>query len=111
MLFEFLGKTPGLVPEEHGGIHIIMDRTTVRIRVDLTTSRAYRYISKNILIGTRPCIGENHGLFLGVPIRRGRWTFYPAMLQQQPQVHSRRPPYISRACQTGRTHAMVVPQG
>ncbi|KAF3160687.1 hypothetical protein TWF106_006034 [Orbilia oligospora] len=28
MLFEFLGKSHGLVPEEHGGIHIIMDRTT-----------------------------------------------------------------------------------
>ncbi|KAF3918046.1 hypothetical protein ABW21_db0204790 [Orbilia brochopaga] len=30
MLFEFLGKNPGLVPEEQGGVHIIMDRTTVR---------------------------------------------------------------------------------
>ncbi|KAF3942378.1 hypothetical protein ABW19_dt0204418 [Dactylella cylindrospora] len=29
MLFEFLGKNPGILPEERGGVHIIMDRTTL----------------------------------------------------------------------------------
>jgi len=32
MLFEFIGQNIGLIPQEFGGgIHIIMDRTTVSI--------------------------------------------------------------------------------
>ncbi|KAK6511965.1 hypothetical protein TWF481_000864 [Arthrobotrys musiformis] len=80
MLFEFLGKTPGLVPEEHGGIHIIMDRTTGKTMDCFlefpTVGAAERFIQRRCNNNRRCILGGRH-ISLEL-VRQGelmRWLF------------------------------------
>ncbi|KAK6350362.1 hypothetical protein TWF696_006594 [Orbilia brochopaga] len=64
MLFEFLGKNPGLVPEEQGGVHIIMDRTTGKTMDCFlefpTAATAERFVQKRYNNNRRCILGGRH---------------------------------------------------
>ncbi|KAK6526663.1 hypothetical protein TWF281_009867 [Arthrobotrys megalospora] len=80
MLFEFLGKAPGLIPEEYGGIHIIMDRTTGKTMDCFlefpTVTGAERFIQRRCNNNRRCILGGRH-ISLEL-VRQGelmRWLF------------------------------------
>ncbi|KAK6333590.1 hypothetical protein TWF718_011396 [Orbilia javanica] len=80
MLFEFLGKIPGLVPQEHGGVHIIMDRTTGKTMDCFlefpSVGAAERFIQRRCNNNRRCILGGRH-ISLEL-VREGelmRWLF------------------------------------
>ncbi|EWC43418.1 hypothetical protein DRE_07641 [Drechslerella stenobrocha 248] len=80
MLFEFLGKGPGLVPEEQGGVHIIMDRTTGKTMDCFlefpSVGTAERFVQKRYNNNRRCILGGRH-ISLEV-VKQGelmRWLF------------------------------------